>query len=115
MEDNKMCNIEYAVYKPTYRCAVCNTEHKSIAERIKCETACLTKQEEEAKKAAEAKKKAEQGVRKKELDDAIRIAYKLYNAYVKDYGVYEFYCDLSNDNENNSLFWPSKFLHNLLF
>ena len=40
-----------------YKCEICGKEYKTIAERAKCEAACVKKLEEDAKKAAEAKRR----------------------------------------------------------
>ena len=102
MEDKNMyCKL-------AYKCAICGKEHSEISERIKCETACLKKQEAEAKKAAEEKKNAEQNARKKEVDIALNNLIKLHDAYVKDYGYYEFESDAET---NDYHIWPSKFFH----
>lgn len=96
MEDNKMYT------QPMYKCAICGAIHESIPARIKCETMCYQKQELEAKKAAEAKKKAEQTARKKEVDDAFDKAMQLREAYLKDYDTYSYeYSKVSNKLENN--------------
>ena len=97
-----------------YSCAICNKSYETVAERAKCEAACIKKAEEDARKAAEAKKKAEKGKRKAEVDEAIKHAQELLQAYYNDYGSYEFYCDLSEDNEDGKYFWPSRLLHSWL-
>ena len=104
--DNKMqC-------KPAYKCAICGKEYTTVAERTACESACLKRQEIEAKKAAEAKKKEEQRARHDEVTKAIDGACALLNRYVKDYGHYSY-----NGENVNTLddILPSKFLHNFLF
>ena len=100
MEDNKM------YCKPIYKCGICGKEYPSIAERMKCEQACLKNQEEEAKKAAEAKKKAEKDTRKKEVTMAIEHASELLNEYIKDYGSYSY--DGKKLNDTSNFFWPSR-------
>ena len=91
--------------RPAYKCGVCGKEHSEISARAKCEIACLKKQEEEAKKAAEEKKNAEKEARKKEVDVAFTNLIKLYSAYIKDYGYYEF----EIEDKYRGLRWPSKF------
>lgn len=98
------------VYKPVYKCAICGKSYDNIADRIKCETACLKQQEEDAKKAAEAKKAADKSKRKKELSDAIEHAAKLLDEYMKDYGAFEY----EKDDDALSYFWPSKLWHHFL-
>ena len=103
---NKMC------YKPTYRCGICGAEYPTVAERMKCEQACIKQQEEDAKRLAEEKKKAEQKTRHAEVTQAIDNACNLLNKYMKDYGRYNY------DGKNLSAFddiLPSKFLHHFLF
>ena len=96
MEDNKMYT------QPMYKCAICGSIHESIPARIKCETVCYQKQELEAKKAAEAKKKEEQTARKKEVDDAFDKAMQLREAYLKDYDTYTYeYNKVSNNPEDS--------------
>ena len=81
--------MENQIYaNPKYKCAICGAIHDEIADRVKCESACLKKQAEEAKKAAEEKIKIEQAVRKAELDAAVDKAIALERAYVKEYGSY---------------------------
>lgn len=102
MEDNKM------YCKPAYKCGICGTEYDSVQKRMNCEMKCVKKVEEEAKKDAEEKKKAEQAARKKELDIALKKLLKLHDAYVKDYGYYEF--EISENTDADHI-WPSKFFH----
>ena len=82
MSDNKMYS------KPMYKCAICDTIHELLEDRIACEMKCFKKQEAEKKQAAIQKKKEEQAARKKEVDEAIAHAEKLKDQYVKDYGPY---------------------------
>lgn len=82
--DNKVCA------KPMYKCAVCDEVYDSIAQRTKCEQACLKKQEEEERKAAELKKAEEYEARKNEVDDAFNKAYELKDKFVQDYGRYTY-------------------------
>lgn len=104
MEDNKM----YA--QPMYKCAICGSIHESIPARIQCETECYKKQELEAKKAAEAKKKEEQATRKAETDEIVKKAIESVRKYTKDYGHYE----LENEEDNFDFMWPSRILHYFL-
>ena len=99
-------------YKPTYKCGICGKEYPTIAERMKCEQTCLRKQEEDAKRLAEEKKKVEQDARRAEVTNAIDNAYDLLEKYMKDYGTYNY------NGKNLSVFddiLPSKFLHHFLF
>lgn len=112
--ENKMYN------KPMYKCGICDKVYNSIAERMRCEQACLAKQEVEAKKAAEAKKKEEQNARKAEVDLAIKKANeatdhanKLMRAYIQDYGSYGYYN--TNKKEDDNFFWPGSLSHHFWF
>ena len=80
--DNKVCA------KPMYKCAICGEVYDSIAQRMNCEQTCLKRQEEEERKAAEAKKAAEYDVRVAEVKMAFNKAYDLKNKLVADYGEY---------------------------
>ena len=80
--ENKM----YA--KPQYKCGVCGTVYDELRERVKCESACLKRQEEEAKKAAELKKKEEQDARHKEVIEAYDRFHELLEKYTADYGTF---------------------------
>ena len=82
--ENKVCA------RPMYKCAVCGEVYESIAQRMNCEQACLKRQEEEAKKIAEAKKAAEYEARLAEVDAAFDKAYKLRDKLVEDYGEYHY-------------------------
>ena len=107
-----MENNNKIYYKPTYKCGICGAEYLTVAERMKCEQACIKKQEEDAKRLAEEKKKAEQDARRAEVTQAIDNACNLLNKYMKDYGRYNY------DGKNLSAFddiLPSKFLHHFLF
>lgn len=74
--------------KPQFKCAICGEIYDDVKTRMECEAKCLKKQEIEAKKAAEAKRIAEQPARKAEVDAAYDLADKLRDEYVEDYGVY---------------------------
>jgi len=100
--ENKM----YA--RPMYKCGVCETIFDNLRDRANCECACLKRQEEETKKAAELKKKAEQAARKVEVDEAFAHAIELKNAYLKDYDTYEYtYEAVTNAFEDINDEWPS--------
>ena len=88
-----------------YKCAICENEWKTIAERNKCESTCIKRIEEDAKKAAEAKKKEEKEARRVEVEEAIDHAKKLLMAYISDYKTFEFSAD-----EDDYPFWTSKLL-----
>ena len=107
-----MDNENKMYYKPVYKCAICGKEYPTVAERTTCESACLKRQEDEAKKAAEAKKKKEQSARRDEVTKAIDEAAALLSRYVKDYG----HCSYDGENINTlDNILPSKFLNHFLF
>lgn len=82
-------NNENKMYtKQVFKCGICGKEYSNVQDRANCELNCYKKQQEEAKKAAEAKKLAEKAARKNEVDDALDKAMQLRNAYIKDYGCY---------------------------
>ena len=100
--------------KTDYYCGVCGRCHKDVESRNKCEMACIKAQKEAEEKAALEKKNKEQANRKAEVDEAFKNLLKLHDAYVKDYGYYEF--DFEEERRTISLpCWPSKFWHNFFF
>lgn len=92
--------------KQVFKCGICGKEYFDVQDRANCELNCYKKQQEEAKKAAEAKKLAEKAARKKEVDDALDKAMQLRNAYIKDYGCYV-YDNNDVHNEFNIDNYPS--------
>lgn len=97
-----------------WKCGICGSAFKTIKERMSCETACIKKMEEEAKRLAEAKKKEEQAARKAEVDKAYKQAHKLdeeatnayqhayalATAYAEDYGTYSCIGNIAPHNSN---------------
>lgn len=100
MDNNIYC-------KRAYKCAICESEYDNVTDRAKCETACIERAEQEARRLAEAKKKEEHSVRQAEVDEAFDHLVKLIDEYVKDYGRYEY-----NKATNNTEYWPLRLLHN---
>lgn len=99
--------MESQVYcKRAYKCGICNTEHPTVENRMKCEQACIKKKKDEERKAAEEKRLAEQKLRKEAVDEAIKRAAKLQSEYVKDYGHYEYEGEIIPN-----VFWPNKIFH----
>ena len=80
-----------------YQCGICEKEYETISERNKCESTCICRVEEEAKKREEKK------ARKEEVDAALNNFEKLFRAYVNDYETYEY-----NSDVEDSWVWPSK-------
>lgn len=108
--------------KSQYTCAICGKIYDEVQERMNCEMKCLKKKQEEEKKTAEAKKKAEKDARKKEVDEAFESFMKLYDAYTKDYGRYEFSYDTTNcritinaQPKRYDGYWPGKILNDFWF
>lgn len=100
-------NNENKMYtKQVFKCGICGKEYSNVQDRANCELNCYKKQQEEAKKAAEAKKLAEKAARKNEVDDALDKAMQLRNAYIKDYGCYV-YDNNDVHNESNIDNYPS--------
>ena len=74
-----------------YICAICGTAHATIADRAKCEYACVAKMEAEAAKAAEVKKNEEFNACVAEVRDAFDKAYALDEKMFEKYGVHYIY------------------------
>lgn len=83
--ENKICET------PMYKCAVCGEVYDSIAQRMNCEQTCLKRQEEEERKAAEAKRAAEYENRVAEVNMAFDHAYELRDKLVADYGEFKYH------------------------
>lgn len=96
--------------KRVYKCGICDTEYQSVQERMSCEMKCIKIQQEEEKKKAEAKKLAEQKLRKEAVDEAIKRAAKLQRDYVNDYGHYEYEGEMVEN-----IFFPSKLWNHFMF
>ena len=73
--------------KKNYMCGICGTAYETIADRAKCESACIERQEAEAAKVAEAKKQEEFSSRIAEVKDALDKAYELDDKLFEEYGV----------------------------
>lgn len=102
--ENKM----YA--QPMYKCAICGTVHESIPARIQCETKCYQKQELEAKKAAEAKKKEEQKSYHDKVDQLVEDAVTAIMDYTDKYGHYEYNGKLADEMELPELLKMMRYL-----
>ena len=107
--------MENKYTKPQYKCAICGTAHDELKSRINCETACLKKQENEAKKAAELKKKQEHDECKAFTDAQVKEAAQAVREYTSKYGLYtyDYEEDLMYDNGACSLFSIIKFLNSM--
>ena len=105
-----MENNENNIYcKFTYKCGICGNEYNNVLDRAKCEIACTEKAEEEARKAAEAKKKEEHALRKEAVDEAFENLHRLVTEYVKDYGHYEY----GDGGEETNFYWPTRLWHRI--
>lgn len=82
---------DIAMESQYYKCGICGKNHNDILSRAKCEIACTERLEEEAKKAAEAKKKEEYNARIDEVNMAFEKAYELRDKFIADYGEYKKY------------------------
>lgn len=91
-----------------FTCAICGKEHESILNRAKCEIECTKKKEEEEKKAVAKKKAAEKKIRKEAVDEAVAKTFRLINAYIDDYGSYDYDTNIVKESE---LVWPSRIWH----
>jgi hypothetical protein len=98
--------------KPMYKCAICEKIFDNVADRAACETKCVKRVEEEAKRAAEAKKMEEQKMRKAEVDAAVSIAFDLMDKYIEDFDHYEFKPETKSFDEDvlDGLLWLSMFM-----
>lgn len=98
--------------KPMYKCGICDKMFDNVVDRANCELACAKRVEEEAKKAAEAKKMEEQKMRKAEVDAAVSIAFDLMDKYIEDFDHYEFKPETKHCDEDllDSLLWLSLFM-----
>lgn len=97
MDMNRICAT------PMYMCAVCGEVYDSIAQRMNCEQSCLKKQEEEERKAAEAKKAAEYEARVEEVNMAFERAYELKDKLIEDYGEFKYKHEFNNIDECKNL------------
>lgn len=101
--------------KPQYKCAICGKIYDNVQERMNCEMACLKKQQEEAKKAAEAKKNAERDTDFTEASNAIDNAYTLVNKCIEKHGSFRYNGKLKDLDALNLDFFPSKLWHHFWF
>ena len=101
--------------KPMYKCGICDTIYESIAERSQCEQACVKKQIEEEKKAAEAKKNAEKNADFTEASIALDNALTLVNKCVEKHGLFQYKGKLKELDMLNMDFLPSKLWHHFWY
>jgi hypothetical protein len=87
-------------------CALCGKEYTHVFDRAQCEIECTKKKEEEEKKVAAAKKAAEKKLRKEAVDEAVANTVRLVNAYINDFGSYEY-----APNAVKDCIWPSRIWH----
>lgn len=96
--------------KPIYKCGICGKEHNDVLARAKCEMQCVKKQEEEAKRAAEAKRMEERKSRQDEVTEAIDNTLELFNEFIKDYKTYQYNGKFKNLSMLNMYDIPTKIL-----
>lgn len=101
--------------KPTYKCAICGEVYDNVQARMQCEMKCIKKQEEEEKKAAEAKMKAEKDARQQEVSAALDNAYALIGKYIEDYGSFTYNGQYKGLDMLNMDHFPSKLWHHFWF
>lgn len=87
-------------------CALCGKEYDHVLNRATCEIECTKKKEEEEKKVAAEKKAAEKKLRKEAVDESVANTFRLVNAFINDFGSYEYNPDTVKD-----CVWPSKIWH----
>ena len=88
--------------KPQYKCGICDKTYDSIAERMKCEAACLRRIELEEKRQAEIKMREEKAERTAKLNNLYDQFVNEYYAYIQDYGSYSY----SGEDRTNKINWP---------
>lgn len=98
-----------------YYCGVCGKGYKDIESRNNCEMACLKRQKEEEKKAAEAKKNAEKDADFTEASSAIDNADALINKCIEKYGTFKYNGKVKDLDALNLDFFPSKLWHHFWF
>ena len=108
----KDCNV---YNKQMYKCAICGEIYDSVQDRMNCEMTCVKKQQEEEKKAIEARLEAERDERFAEASAAIDNAFALVNKCIEDYGSFQYVGKVSNMDMLNMDFFPSKLWHHFWF
>ena len=98
-----------------YKCEICEKEYSNIADRAKCELNCAKRIEEEAKKAAEAKKNEEKNADFAKASAALDNALTLVNKCVEKYGSFKYSGKLNDLDIANMDFFPSKLWHHFWF
>lgn len=101
--------------KQQYKCAICEKIYDDVQSRMNCEMACLKKQYEAEKRAAEEKKKAERDARFKEVNEALDNAYNLVNKYVEDYGSFSYGGKYKGLDMLNMDYFPAKLWHHFWY
>ena len=105
-----MENTNNMYAQPKFKCGICGKIYDDIKGRNHCEAVCLKKQEEEAMKAAEAKKKAEQADRHAKVTSLIDNAYAALIKYNDDYGAYDYDGEYNHSAVTDFLKWLDHFL-----
>lgn len=112
-----MCDKnENKVYtKQLYTCAICGESYSDVQDRMNCEMKCIAKQKEEARMAAEAKKKEERDARFTAASNAIDNALTLVNKCIEDYGSFSYTGKLKDSKEPIINYFPSRIWHRFFF
>lgn len=76
--------------KKSYKCGLCGKEYSTVAERAKCESACIDKQVAIEEKAKKEKAKQYQEERRQEVIAALVCARNALEAYTKEYGSFSY-------------------------
>lgn len=76
--------------KTTYKCGICGKEHESIAERAKCEMACVEELDKQVAKAKKEKQKQEQETERQAIIAALHHVSEMVDAYTDKYGSFTY-------------------------
>ena len=76
--------------KTTYKCGLCGKEYETIAERARCEVACVDKQLAIEEKAKKEKKKQEQETERQAIIAEIVRVGEMVDAYTDKYGSFTY-------------------------
>lgn len=89
--------------KKMYKCALCDQEYDTIAERAKCEMACIDKQLAIEENAKQEKAKQEQEAERQKVVAALNHAGELLDAYTDKYGSFSYSVSVPCDSNTTSV------------
>ena len=89
--------------KKMYKCALCDQEHETVAERAKCEMACIDKQLAIEENAKQEKAKQEQETERQKVVAALNHAGELLDAYTDKYGSFSYSVSVPCDSNTISV------------